>query len=528
VDGFPEVIAGRYRLHRKLGEGGLGEVFEATDESLGRRLALKLIRSHGHDQAVTSRALAEYRSVAQLKSRHVAPVLDFGMDGDAIFIAQDFIDGEPLGKLVPLPLREALVVAGGIANALADAHENGFIHRDIKPSNVIVPRVGGALVYDEAKLLDFGVAGLLVEGERQGARTTVIGQFFGTPLYMSPEQWGGGRQGPATDVYGLGVLLFEMIFGRPPFVGQAPELIRAILSQPVQLPAEPALPPSVRDFLTRCLSKNMAERPGDGRAAERDLARLFRSSGFVMAGARATSDVAAASAAPARPASPSAAPVSAPLAVAPRTFPETVARSGMAAPAFEGTFAVPSVDFGRPTLAAGTRARSIWLWVVLAVASLAGAAALLLLVRRFEWIAVGFGGLAVSWGLALYVHRLIEKRRPPLGGAVAALLGRATALEDLTKSLALDVGRLVEACRQLDEQILAKTLALMIGEYDKAQASADRQAALMKAVELMERLKYRLSPWYVRHQALLSYSIGILGSALTTAKTAHAVWKLFR
>jgi serine/threonine protein kinase len=113
------------------------------------------------------------------------------------FIAQEFVDGEPLGKLVPLPLREALTVASGVADALADAHDNGFIHRDVKPSNVIVPRVGGGLAYDDAKLLDFGVAGLLVEGERKGPRLTAVGQFFGTPLYMSPEQWGVGRQGSA-------------------------------------------------------------------------------------------------------------------------------------------------------------------------------------------------------------------------------------------------------------------------------------------------------------------------------------------
>lgn len=533
MDGFPEVIAGKYRLRRKLGEGGLGAVFEATDERLDRRLALKLIRGQGGDSAVTSRALAEYRSVAQLSSRHIARVLDFGTDGDTIFIAQDFVDGEPLGALVPLPLREALTVASGIANALADAHAKGFIHRDIKPSNVIVPRVNGVLAYDDARLLDFGVAGLLVEEARRGARTTVVGQVYGTPLYMSPEQWGGGRQGPATDVYGLGVLLFEMIFGRPPFVGAAaPDVIMAILSQPVQFPATPVLPAPVRDFLAHCLAKNAADRPADGQVAERELGRLFRASGFVATDARATSEIAAAG----PPAYASFGPPTGISSVRPpaaASMPAPPAQSAAASPATAPSFATPitpapmvqashAADVARP------RGAPLWPWLVSGVATLAVVAALLILVRRSGWLALGLAGLTVSWWLAFFVHRFIERRRPPLGGTVASLLGRATALEDLTKSLAIDVGKLVEACRQIDQQILAKTLALMIGEYDKANASADRQAALMKAVELMEKLNHRLSPWYVRHQALLSWSIGILGSALSAAKTAREVWKLFQ
>jgi len=129
--------------------------------------------------------------------------------------------------------------------------------------------------------------------------------------------------------------------------------------------------------------------------------------------------------------------------------------------------------------------------------------------------------LALSWGLAWFVHRSIERRRPPLGTAIGTLLGRANSSVDLSKSLAIDISQLVEACRRLDQQILAKTLALMVGEYDKASASSDRQAALMKAVELMEKLQSRLAPWYVRHQTLISWGIGIAGTAAAAAKTVR-------
>jgi hypothetical protein len=134
---------------------------------------------------------------------------------------------------------------------------------------------------------------------------------------------------------------------------------------------------------------------------------------------------------------------------------------------------------------------------------------------------VAAAALAGSWGLAWLVHRAIERRRPPLGSALGTLLGRANSSIDLSKSLAIDIGKLVEACRQIDQQILAKTLALMLGEYDKASASSDRQAALMKAVELMEKLQSRLAPWYVRHQTLISWGIGIAGTAAAAGKTVR-------
>ena len=499
MDGEPELVGGKYRVQRKLGEGGLGAVYEAVHEQLGTRVAIKLVRTAGADSATRERMLAEYRSVARLSSQHVVRMLEFGEVENAIYIVQELIDGVTLEKLVPLPLRTALMVARGVADGLADAHQNGFIHRDIKPTNVIIPREGGQLAFASAKLLDFGVAGYL-DRQHQGRNTTMAGQFFGTPLYMSPEQARGERQTTAADVYGLGVLLYEMLYGRPPFVGTGfAEVLFAIMSQPLVLPDTPAIPPAVRSFLQRCMAKEAEERPMDGRAVLAEMDSLLEPAVNPPVGVRSAGPVIAA------------APMAQPAAASTR--------------ATDSSFTVADSS-GSPLVAKSSTGRVGWL--IAGGASLVGVAALVFVVKRAGWIALGLGGLAVSWGLAWLVHHWIEKRRPPLGTAVLSLLGRATALEDLTKSLALDVGKLVEACRQLDDQILAKTLALMIGEYDKANASADRQGALMKAVELMEKLQRRLSPWYVRHQALLSWGIGVAGTVLSTFKTVHEIWPLVK
>ena len=473
---------------RKLGEGGLGGVYEATSESHAERVAVKFVRTPKAAPEMFARARAEYQALATLTSKHVARVGDFGrVADDAVFIVQEFVDGTTLHHLLPLPLSDALVVARGVADALADAHGHGFIHRDIKPRNVIIPRdprKDGELDFASAKLLDFGVAGLL-DQRHEGRSTTLAGQIFGTPIYMSPEQVGGKPQTPSTDVYGLGVLLYEMIYGRPPFgADSAVGLFAAILGRPAELPDTPMVPPGVRAFVASCLAKNGEDRPADGSAAQREINGLIEQFDVRVTGA----SVPAASAFSTR----IAAPVGMPVAGTPSSW--------------------------------TARAKQRWPWLVAGGLTLLGIGALVVAAHHSRWLAVGMLGLATSWGLAWLVHRWIAGRRPPVGSAVATLLGRATALDDLTKSLALDVGKLVEACRQIDEQILAKTLALMIGEYDKANASSDRQAALMKAIDLMEKLQKRLSPWYVRHQALLSWSIGLLGSILSALKITRELW----
>jgi hypothetical protein len=499
------VVGERWRLVRKLGEGAGGTTYEAEHLAAGTRATLKLVSAQLGQEGF-ARLHAEHRALDELLSDHIPRLLDFGADDGLLYLAYDLVDGTPLDQLGVLAPADALAVAYGVAAALAEAHAHGIVHRDVKPANVIVPHdERGQPQLARAMLVDFGVAGVLER--RGGASQTRTGQIFGSPLYMSPEQLSGTPQSPATDVYGLGALIYTLIFGRAPFQHEnLLELMAAVLTTPLSFPAEPPLTPALRDFLARCLAKDARARPADGRAAHAELQRLRG--------------------APQAPAPARAAPGAAPLAPAPSQPTRTDA-------------GIPVESYVREL--APPRGRAPWpLWLLAGCALLgmagffftsffllrAGEAAAL--AGRVISLVVALLGLAISWLLAFAVHRSIEARRPPLGTTVTALLGRAQVVGDLSQSLAIDVERLFAACRELDQQILAKTLSLMLGEYRQASASSDRQAALMKVVELMEKLQGKLAPWYVRRQALLTWAVGLVGSLLSGAKVVSEVVALLR
>jgi hypothetical protein len=479
----PIVVGGRWTVQGLLGRGEMGIVYRAFDLHTSQLAAVKVVDNADSRPDVRSRLKTECAVLAQLISPHVARLLDSGEDDAFIYIAYELVEGQTITELLPLELPAALTVALCVADALADAHQLGFIHRDLKPSNVIIPFSNGHPLFESAKLLDFGVAGLL-DVRHHGQITTTTGQVFGTPYYMAPEQLQGQRQTFATDVYGVGALLYAMIYGRAPFQGAGgfTSTLLTTLTESPRFPEAPSIPRVVRSFLERCLAKDPAQRPKDGLAARAELEHLVTDARAIKRGRPRLTRV--------RPSE---------LASTPwwrRRLREFLSSAALCALIISVGVCIV-VD----SIAAGTPRRSA---VVVALAA----------------------GLAASWGMAWLVHRWIEAKRIPLGNTVTTLLGRANAISDLTKSLALDVGKLVEACRQLDHQILAKTLALMIGEYDKANASADRQAALMRAVDLMEKLQTRLAPWYVRYQSLLSWGIGLIGTALSAAKTLRDLWSI--
>ena len=512
---IPELIGGRWQVERLLGEGEMGRVYQAHHSVHGTRVAVKLIDVPSGDSALRKRALQSATALSVLASSHTVRLLDVGQEDDVVFLVHEFVDGRSLGELIPVSLGHALLVAWGVTDALVDAHRNGFIHRDIKPDNVLIPRrPDGSMDFSASKLLDFGVAGIL-EIDRSGLSRTSAGQFFGTPLYMSPEQARGEPQTIATDIYGVGALLYTMLFGRPPFqADNITTLLMAILSEEPSFPSSPAISPTVIRFIGSCLAKDPKARPLSAEGVRHSLEILL---GVVYGPPGPPFQVAAQFPAPQRSASaelPSpvaAAPSSTPLPAVPtrgglsRTQASGIGRERSAAS--PGSFRVAGIAGG-----------------ILAVAAVAAVAIVLAFVPVPPMLAAGLGGaaaLAVSWGLALLVHRSIERRRPPLGSAIGTLLGRANSSVDLSKSLAIDISQLVETCRRVDQRFLAKTIALMLTEYDKASASSDRQTALMKAVELMEKLQSRLAPWYVRHQTLISWGIGIAGTVAAAAKTVR-------
>jgi serine/threonine protein kinase len=225
------LVAGRYRLLERIGSGGVAEVWRSRDERLGRDVALKLL-SKSTDPAFRHRFTEEARRSAAISHPNVVHVYDALEEGDDSFIVMQFVDGRPLDTLVrergPLPVHQAARLVGQVAAALDAAHAQGIVHCDVKPANVIVDSTG------VAKLADFGIARAVERAAQEPAR-----ELVGTARYVAPEQVEGAPATPRSDVYGLGLVAYELISGRPAFEGSDnEELLRArLVSEPPRLRA---------------------------------------------------------------------------------------------------------------------------------------------------------------------------------------------------------------------------------------------------------------------------------------------------
>ncbi len=258
-----EELTGRYDILERIGQGGMGVVFRARHVQLGREVALKLIRARfGGSAEVLERLRREAIAASRARSPHVVEVLDYAElpDGSA-YIAMELLTGEDLGRRLEtggaLGWRAARRIALQIAHGLASLHGRGVVHRDLKPDNVLLIERDG--VRDHVKLLDLGLA--RVDGV---PRITQPGLALGTPHYMSPEQCLGDPVGPATDIYALGTVLYEMVAGRVPFETLGfPGILAAQVSEPapdVRIYA-PELPEEAAQLIMRALAKDPAERP---------------------------------------------------------------------------------------------------------------------------------------------------------------------------------------------------------------------------------------------------------------------------
>ncbi|MBK8011867.1 MAG: protein kinase [Deltaproteobacteria bacterium] len=231
-----DVVAGRYRIEGELGTGGMGAVYRVEHMHMGKPMALKLLRpefSGIHE--IAERFEREARSAARLDDPHIVRVTDFGRteEGD-LFLAMELIRGVSLAEKIraeaPFTVGFAADIVAQILTALEHAHANEVIHRDLKPDNImLVPRGSDYLV----KILDFGLAKITDQDATSDRPLTQAGVVFGTPKYMSPEQAGGEAVGPRSDLYAVGVLLYELLKGVPPFVGEtAMQLLRGHLLEP--------------------------------------------------------------------------------------------------------------------------------------------------------------------------------------------------------------------------------------------------------------------------------------------------------
>ena len=264
---------GQYRIESRLGSGGMGVVYRAHDERLHRSVALKLIGAEGRGSTPDERArlLDEARAASHLTHPHICTVYEVGELEGRVFIAMEFVEGQPLSQLVPadgLPAETVVRYGEQIAAALAHAHERGVIHRDLKTANVAVG-AGGA-----AKILDFGLARRTTTrtAEETTQANTMVdpGVLIGTLAYVAPEVLLGHGADARTDIWALGVVLYELSTGQLPFQGRSEyDLTAAILRSPAQ-PFPAHVPPILRAIILRCLAKEPSQRyqrAGEVRAA---------------------------------------------------------------------------------------------------------------------------------------------------------------------------------------------------------------------------------------------------------------------
>jgi eukaryotic-like serine/threonine-protein kinase len=252
------VLGDRYRLVRRVATGGMGAVWEAEDTVLHRPVAVKVLAEGlAEDAAAAERFRREARAAAGLSHPNVAGVFDYGEDGRAQFLVMELIDGETLADRIrrtgPLTPEEAAAIAAEVADALGAAHEAGLVHRDVKPGNIMLTRRG------DVKVMDFGIA-----AAQWASRLTASGTTIGTAAYISPEQAAGDHVTPASDIYSLGVVLYEMLAGRPPFQGGSPVAVASAHINGTPPPLRDVAPAAPKDLAAACeqaLAKDPAARP---------------------------------------------------------------------------------------------------------------------------------------------------------------------------------------------------------------------------------------------------------------------------
>jgi eukaryotic-like serine/threonine-protein kinase len=249
-----EIVDGRYRVVRRIGSGGMADVWLAADTELDRQVALKVLHENfARDREFVERFRREASSAAGLQHPNVVGVFDRGRYGDTYYIAMEFVDGSSLRDLVAhgMEPHEAVEVTRQVLDGAEFAHERGIVHRDLKPANVLIDRSG------RTRVTDFGIA-------RAGeSEITQTGSVMGTAQYLSPEQAQGMEVTAAADIYSIGVMLFEMLTGRVPFEGDNTVAIamKQVSEQPVAPSTiNPAVSPSLDAVVLRALAKDPANR----------------------------------------------------------------------------------------------------------------------------------------------------------------------------------------------------------------------------------------------------------------------------
>src|SRR6266545_253123 len=248
---------GPYRILEQAGAGGMATVYKAYHAAMDRYVAIKVLPQHlARDPNFRARFQREARTIARLEHRYILPVHDVGEEDGIPYLVMRYTDSGDLGDLIAkrsLTIPRAGLIVAQVAEALAYAHRQGIIHRDVKPANVLISRDGDAL------LSDFGIAKIYEET----LQLTGEGMMVGTPTYMAPEQLQGQPVDARTDIYALGVVLYQSLTGEPPFIAETPLAVALMhIHNPLRPPREgnPAIPESLERIILRALAKNPNDR----------------------------------------------------------------------------------------------------------------------------------------------------------------------------------------------------------------------------------------------------------------------------
>ncbi|HHW43609.1 MAG TPA: Stk1 family PASTA domain-containing Ser/Thr kinase, partial [Desulfotomaculum sp.] len=266
-------LGNRYEILEQLGGGGMAIVYKGRDTFLNRLVTIKMLRPEfSSDQDFTRRFRREAQAVASLSHPHIVSIYDVGQEEGVQYLVMEYVDGEDLKTLIrregALDAERAVQIALQVLEALEHAHENNIVHRDIKPHNILLTKSG------RAKLTDFGIA-----REATAATVTQTDTIVGSVHYLSPEQARGEVAGPKSDIYSLGVVLYEMLTGTVPFAGDSPisVAIKHIQEEP-EPPSRrnPAIPPALEQVVLRALAKNPGQRFASAREMAIHLEDIFR------------------------------------------------------------------------------------------------------------------------------------------------------------------------------------------------------------------------------------------------------------
>jgi eukaryotic-like serine/threonine-protein kinase len=296
-------VAGRFTVLSRIGAGSMGAVYRARQEAVGRDVAIKIVRrERAYDAETKARFEREARATSQLVSPHTVTVFDFGEAEDGSwFLAMELLMGETLGdrlrRLPRLAAHDTVRIAREVLRSLSEAHGKGIVHRDLKPDNVfltLLPGESGVPPTEIVKVLDFGIAKLVRDEKRVDQLETQAGTVFGTPRYMSPEQAQGNPLDSRSDLYSLGVIIYQMLAGRAPFVDDDAVVVMArhIKDTPptfAELSPELRVPPPLEAVVRRALSKQADDRPQSAELFGGELDAALEQAGVLASGVHATS-----------------------------------------------------------------------------------------------------------------------------------------------------------------------------------------------------------------------------------------------